>query len=191
MKLAKERQVICAKRQGQWLAAGDGAIRNVSHRIIQTSSYPSHTVSEITKLLPKVLSTHRGVKQLIVQVGEVDTGMEQTEIFKKNFIKLFEELGLFNAYVARGLHFIENFDLFWKREDLFKGNGPHLSRGGVRVPSALTCSLTQTPPCFTSSALLWSLTQTPPCSPFPVFPQSCYHQELGHAGSLLSQDIQS
>uniref|UniRef100_A0A8C6S9W4 SGNH hydrolase-type esterase domain-containing protein n=1 Tax=Neogobius melanostomus TaxID=47308 RepID=A0A8C6S9W4_9GOBI len=33
---------------------------------------------------------------------------------------------------SRGLYFIENFYLFWKRDDLFKGNGPHLSRGGVR-----------------------------------------------------------
>uniref|UniRef100_A0A8C6V045 OSK domain-containing protein n=9 Tax=Neogobius melanostomus TaxID=47308 RepID=A0A8C6V045_9GOBI len=33
---------------------------------------------------------------------------------------------------SRGLTFIENFNLFWKRDDLFKGNGPHLSRGGVR-----------------------------------------------------------
>lgn len=33
---------------------------------------------------------------------------------------------------SRGLHFIDNFNLFWQRDDLFKGKGPHLSRGGVR-----------------------------------------------------------
>ncbi|KAJ0003897.1 hypothetical protein NQD34_010111 [Periophthalmus magnuspinnatus] len=86
--------------------------------------------------------------------------MNQTEILKKYFIELFEELDkvevktfmsgprptidrrkmniftrllqlntwLFNTCAVRGLHYIENFDLFWKRDDLFKGNGPHLSR---------------------------------------------------------------
>ena len=33
---------------------------------------------------------------------------------------------------SRGLHFIENFNLFWQRDDLFKGKGPHLNRGAVR-----------------------------------------------------------
>lgn len=32
----------------------------------------------------------------------------------------------------RGLHFIDNFNIFWQRDDLFKGKGPHLNRGGVR-----------------------------------------------------------
>lgn len=33
---------------------------------------------------------------------------------------------------SRALYFIENFNLFWQRYDLFRENGPHLSRGGVR-----------------------------------------------------------
>ncbi|KAJ0068118.1 hypothetical protein NL108_016189 [Boleophthalmus pectinirostris] len=147
------------------LLLGDGAISGVSHRKILTCCYPTYTVSEITKLLPKVLSTHQGVKQLIVHVGAVDIRMEQSEVLKRDFTKLFEELNkvevktfisgplpnidlrnrnkftrlfqlntwLLNVCAARGLHYIENFDLFWKRKDLFEGNGPHLSRGGVRV----------------------------------------------------------
>ncbi|KAJ0059020.1 hypothetical protein NL108_007291 [Boleophthalmus pectinirostris] len=91
--------------------------------------------------------------------------MEQSEVLKRDFTKLFEELNkveiktfisgplpnidlrnrnkftrlfqlntwLLNVCAAKGLHYIENFDLFWKRKDLFEGNGPHLSRGGVRV----------------------------------------------------------
>lgn len=30
------------------------------------------------------------------------------------------------------MHFIDNFNLFWNRDDLFKGKGPHLNRSGVR-----------------------------------------------------------
>uniref|UniRef100_A0A3B4B8M4 Uncharacterized protein n=1 Tax=Periophthalmus magnuspinnatus TaxID=409849 RepID=A0A3B4B8M4_9GOBI len=129
------------------LLLGNGAIRDVSHRGNANFSYPSHTVSETTKLLPKVLSTYQGAKQLIVHMGAVDTGTNQTEILKKNFIKLFEELDkvefktfingllpsidrrkmnkftrllqlntwLFNACVARGPHYIENFNSFWKQ----------------------------------------------------------------------------
>ncbi|KAJ0062711.1 hypothetical protein NL108_004328 [Boleophthalmus pectinirostris] len=74
------------------LLLGDGAISGVSHRRILTCCYPTYTVTEITKLLPNVLSTHQGVKQLIVHVGAVDIRMEQSEVLKRDFTKLFEEL---------------------------------------------------------------------------------------------------
>ena len=67
------------------LLLGDGAISGLNHTRIQTCCYPSATVSEITTLLPKVLSTHRGVKQLIVHVGAVDIRKEQTEVLKGDF----------------------------------------------------------------------------------------------------------
>nr|XP_033484028.1 wiskott-Aldrich syndrome protein family member 2-like [Epinephelus lanceolatus]XP_033500530.1 wiskott-Aldrich syndrome protein family member 2-like [Epinephelus lanceolatus] len=146
------------------LLIGDGAISGINHGRIQTCCCPSATVSEITTLLPKVLSTHRGVKQLIVHVGAVDIRKEQTEVLKRDFTKFFKELDKvevkafisgplpnidrkinkfsrllqLNTWLSkecahRGLHYIENFYLFWKREDLFKGKGPHLCRGGRRV----------------------------------------------------------
>ncbi|KAJ0021975.1 hypothetical protein NQD34_009465 [Periophthalmus magnuspinnatus] len=162
---AADRRSVPNVKVRDTLLLGDGAIRDVTHRGIQTCSYPSHTVSEITKLLPKVLSTHQGAKQLIVHVGAVDTRMNETEILKKHFIELFEELDkvevktfisgplptidrrkmnkftrllqlntwLFNECAARGLHYIENFDLFLETRGPVQGNGPHLSRGGVRV----------------------------------------------------------
>uniref|UniRef100_A0A7N9AQ54 OSK domain-containing protein n=1 Tax=Mastacembelus armatus TaxID=205130 RepID=A0A7N9AQ54_9TELE len=39
---------------------------------------------------------------------------------------------LSKACEIRGVHFIDNFNLFWQRDDLFKGKGPYLSRSGVR-----------------------------------------------------------
>ena len=60
---------------------------NVNIKRAVTCSYPSATVSDITKLLPEVLSKHQGVKQLIVHVGAVDVRENQSEI-----LKLFESL---------------------------------------------------------------------------------------------------
>nr|XP_033477363.1 formin-like protein 5 [Epinephelus lanceolatus] len=120
--------------------------------------------SQTNSFCERFLSTHRGVKQLIVHVGAVDIRKEQTEVLKRDFTKFFKELDKvevkafisgplpnidrkinkfsrllqLNTWLSkecahRGLHYIENFYLFWKREDLFKGKGPHLCRGGRRV----------------------------------------------------------
>ncbi len=145
------------------LLLGDGAISNININRIVTCSYPSATVSDITKLLPEELAKHQRVKLLIVHVGVVDIRKEQSEILKEDFNRLFQSLekkavpmfisgplpninkriGKFSrllqlntwlskACKSRGLLFIENFDLFYQRGDLFKGKGPHLNRSGVR-----------------------------------------------------------
>lgn len=146
------------------LLIGDGAISGVKHGRMQTCCFPSATVSEMTSLLPNVLSKHGGVKQLIVHVGAVDIRKEQSEVLKRDFMNLFEELDKVDikAFISgplpnidrkinkfsrllqlntwlskecayRQLHYIENFYLFWRREDLFKRNGPHVCLGGVRA----------------------------------------------------------
>ncbi len=61
----------------------NGAISNININRVVTCSYPSATVSDITKLLPEVLAKHQEVKQLIVHVGAVDIRQEESKILQK------------------------------------------------------------------------------------------------------------
>ncbi|XP_028277083.1 uncharacterized protein LOC114445917 [Parambassis ranga] len=157
------RESVSEVKDKDVLLLGDGAISDVKNERMLTCSYPSATVTDITGLLPQVMSNHPGVKQIILHVGAVDTTGGESELLKKDFSKLLEILNklevqsfisgplpnidrrinkfsrllALNAWVSKtcethAMTFIDNFNLFWERDDLFKGRGPHLNGRGLR-----------------------------------------------------------
>jgi len=83
-----DRKTVPCVKVKDTLVVGDGAVSNININRVVTCSYLSPTVSDITKLLPE--AKNQGVKQLIVYVGAVAIRENQSEIFKKDFEKLFE-----------------------------------------------------------------------------------------------------
>uniref|UniRef100_A0A3B3HAF3 OSK domain-containing protein n=1 Tax=Oryzias latipes TaxID=8090 RepID=A0A3B3HAF3_ORYLA len=160
-KAQAERKSVPNVKVRYTLLLGDGAISGVSHRRMQTLCCPSSTVPVITGLLSKVLyqgvkriiihvgavdikkeQSERLKKDFIKLFKEIDK--VEVEAFisgplpnidgvSLKFSRLFQlNNWLSRECASRGLHYIENFNTFWKRKDLFMGRGPHLNRGGAR-----------------------------------------------------------
>jgi hypothetical protein len=105
---------------------------------------------------------HKTANRVIIHVGKNDIRKEQSELLKKDFSELFETLqrlevqsfisgplpargtnmfsrllGL-NTWLQRtcstkGVNFIDNFNIFWGHRQLFKLDGLHPNKLGVRV----------------------------------------------------------
>uniref|UniRef100_A0A3B3I643 OSK domain-containing protein n=1 Tax=Oryzias latipes TaxID=8090 RepID=A0A3B3I643_ORYLA len=160
-KAQAERKSVPNVKVRDTLLLGDGAISGVSHRRMQTLCCPSSTVPVITGLLSKVLyqgvkriiihvgavyikkeQSERLKKDFIKLFEEIDK--VEVEAFisgplpnidgvSLKFSRLFQlNIWLSRECASRGFHYIENFNTFWKRKDLFMGRGPHLNRGGAR-----------------------------------------------------------
>uniref|UniRef100_A0A3B3HGL5 OSK domain-containing protein n=1 Tax=Oryzias latipes TaxID=8090 RepID=A0A3B3HGL5_ORYLA len=160
-KAQAERKSVPNVKVRDTLLLGDGAISGVSHRRMQTLCCPSSTVPVITGLLSKVLyqgvkriiihvgavdirkeQSERLKKDFIKLFEEIDK--VEVEAFisgplpnidgvSLKFSRLFQlNNWLSRECASRGLHYIDNFNTFWKRKDLFMGRGPHLNRGGAR-----------------------------------------------------------
>uniref|UniRef100_A0A8C7WSB6 OSK domain-containing protein n=1 Tax=Oryzias sinensis TaxID=183150 RepID=A0A8C7WSB6_9TELE len=143
------------------LLLGEGAISGVSHRRMQTLCCPSSTVPVITGLLSKVLyqgvkqiiihvgavdikneqyeSLKKDFMKLFEEIDKVEVEafisgpLPNIDGVSLKFSRLFQlNNWLSTECASRGFHYIENFNIFWKRKELFMGRGPHLNRGGAR-----------------------------------------------------------
>uniref|UniRef100_A0A8C6UMU9 SGNH hydrolase-type esterase domain-containing protein n=1 Tax=Neogobius melanostomus TaxID=47308 RepID=A0A8C6UMU9_9GOBI len=162
VKTKMERKTVPSVKARDILLLGDGAISNINNEIMTTITYPSATVSDIieeitnnpgiNKLVLHVgaVDTRNGESEVLKE--KFNKLFDRLDCLDKDAIQIFisgpipnidgrinkfSRLFQLNTWLSkvcesRGLYFIENFYLFWKRDDLFKGNGPHLSRGGVR-----------------------------------------------------------
>ncbi len=136
------------------LIVGDSIIRNISSRTTTTCCFPQATVFDVNRELWNILMKHK-------TEGKNDIWKEQSELLKKDFSELFETLqrldvqsfisgplpargtnmlsrlhGL-NTWLERncgikGVNFIDNFNHFWGRRQLFKLDGLHPNKLGAR-----------------------------------------------------------
>uniref|UniRef100_A0A3Q3NKS8 Uncharacterized protein n=1 Tax=Mastacembelus armatus TaxID=205130 RepID=A0A3Q3NKS8_9TELE len=106
-----------------------------------------HGVKQLIILHVGAVDTRKGESEVLKQ--DVSKLLEQLDKLKiQSFvsgplpnidrrINKFSRLLALNTWLSkaceiRGVHFIDNLNLFWQRGDLFKGKGPYLSRSGVR-----------------------------------------------------------
>lgn len=146
---------------------GDSIVRNVSINNAHTVSFPGATVAVITEKIQDVALSFPDADTLVLHVGTNDVGKRQSELLKRDFIRLFGVLEHFHYSVSisgptptsgRGfgrfsrllslntwlqsacrvhnVHFIDNFNLFWERGDLFTADGLHLNSAGARALSS-------------------------------------------------------
>ena len=146
---------------------GDSIIRHVSFNNAHTVVFPGATVALITDKIQEVTTSFPDTDSLIVHVGTNDIKKQQSELLKREFIKLFgvlkhlhyrvsisgptptlgRGLGRFSrllslntwlrsACLTYNLNFIDNFDIFWHRENLFSVDGLHLNFAGARALSS-------------------------------------------------------
>ncbi|KAL0146949.1 hypothetical protein M9458_057888 [Cirrhinus mrigala] len=133
------------------LIVGDSIIRNIS----------SSTTTG-NRELRNILMKHKTANRIIIHVGRNDIWKEQSELLKKDFSELiktlrrlevqpfisgtlpargtnmFSQLLGLNTWLQRtcslkGVNFINNFNLFWGRRQLFKLDGLHPNKLGARV----------------------------------------------------------
>ncbi|KAI4874762.1 hypothetical protein NFI96_005251 [Prochilodus magdalenae] len=143
------------------LVFGDDTVYGVNNRKFLVQCEPDITVSELNGKLPTLLAEHTTVKRIIVHVGKNDTRKKESEILKRDFDDLFNTLRKLNVQsfisgplpvrssdmfsrlfainmwlqkrcMLNGLHFIDNFNLFFGKRDFFRRDGQHTSRMGDR-----------------------------------------------------------
>jgi hypothetical protein len=159
---SRQRHSAQSAAEPRTLIVGDSIIRNISSRTTTTCCFPQATVSDVNKELRNILMKHKTANRVIIHVGKNDIRKEQSELLKKDFSELFETLqrlevqsfisgplpargtnmfsrllGL-NTWLQRtcstkGVNFIDNFNIFWGHRQLFKLDGLHPNKLGVRV----------------------------------------------------------
>ncbi len=144
------------------LIVGDSIIRNVSTRTTTTCCFPQATVSDVNKELRSIVMKHKTANRVIIHVGKNDIRIGQSELLKQDFSELFETLqrlevqsfisgplpargtNMFSRLLglntwlqrtcsAKGVNFIDNFNIFWGHRQLFKLDGLHPNKLGARV----------------------------------------------------------
>ncbi|KAL0196741.1 hypothetical protein M9458_005281, partial [Cirrhinus mrigala] len=159
---SRQRHSAQSAAEPRTLIVGDSIIRNISSRTTTTCCFPQATVSDVNKELRNILMKHKTANRIIIHEGKNDIRKEQSELLKKDFSELIETLrrleaqsfisgplparetnmfsrllGL-NTWLQRtcsqkGVHFIDNFNLFWGHRQLFKLDGLHPNKLGARV----------------------------------------------------------
>ena len=118
---------------------------------------------DITNKIQEVVMSFPSADSLVLHIGTNDVCKRQSELLKSDFIQLFGVLkylhyqvsisgpnptadrvsrllglntGLHSACLAHNVHFIDNFNLFWQRRDLFAVDGLHFNLASTRALSS-------------------------------------------------------
>ena len=84
-----------SRQQATTLVIGDSIVRRVRLRGAITLSFPGANVVDVTEKIPSVLASHPEVNRVIIHVGTNDTTKQQSELLKRDFTQLFNQLSRF------------------------------------------------------------------------------------------------